>query len=184
MIFTSLNLETKTLRIISLIATLTGIIFILLSNFIGNTAIRTAMVLMFILCVLNIKSKFSYSNTKEKLNYTLGAAAAVLIFFKPQLAMFAIGVIILFLTVPILYKAIRNRDFSDIVKFAVSAIGTIFAVYCILNSRAALNTAIIIIGISFVIIGCILFFDTFVIERKKKKYATYEKEEHRFEKVE
>jgi len=176
MFFTNMNVETKTLRIISLVITLIGIIFILASKYVGIIAIRTSMVLIFFLCALNFKSVYEYANTKEKINNILGIAASILIFVEPQFAMFIVGVAILIMTVPVLYKMIKNKEFSDVVMFTVSAIGTAFSIYCIVNSRAALNTVIIIIGISFVILGCLLLFQTFDINRNKKKYATYEKE--------
>ncbi|MDD4781438.1 MAG: hypothetical protein PHT02_12680 [Tissierellia bacterium] len=176
MLFGNLNVETKTLRIISLIITFIGIIFILASNYVGNLAIRLSMIIIFILCLLNYKMTYNYSSVKEKLNMLFALVGSLLVFIKPSLTMFIIGVAILIITVPYLYKSIKNKDYSDKVMLILSTVGTLFSIYCILNTRAALNAVINIIGIAFVILGCLMFFDTFNTERKR--HAIYEHDKH------
>ncbi len=96
----------------------------------------------------------------------------------------------LILSLPIIYKAIKNKDYSDKIMLILSSIGTLFSIYCIINSRAALNTVIIVIGIAFVILGCLILFETFDINRKSNKFAKYNHmnldgdDEHRFENAE
>ena len=191
MFIANLNVETKTLRIISLVITLIGMIFILASNYVGNLAIRIAMIVIFILCLFNFKMAYPFSSTVEKTNMIFGILGTVLVFIKPHLTMFIIGVALLVLAVPTLYKAVKNKDYSDKIMLIISGIGTLFSIYCILNGGAALNTVIIIIGIAFVIIGCLILFETFDINRKSNKFAKYEREdtideedEHRFENTE
>ena len=191
MIFTNFNVETKTLRIISLILTLIGIVFILASNYVGNLAIRIAMMVIFILSLLNFKMSYPFSSTMNKMYMVLGMAGTVLVFIKPQFTMFIIGVVLLVLSLPIIYKAVRKKDYSDKIMIVLSTIGTIFSIYCIINSRAALNTVIIIIGIAFVILSCLILFETFDISRKSNKFVKYEREniieeqdEFRFENAE
>ena len=180
MLFANISLQTKTLRTISLIITLIGIIFILMSRFVGIFAIRSAMVLIFLLCGFNLKTTYKYSSTNEKINNILGLVASAVILIKPELAMFIIGIAILILTIPVFFKMIKNKDYSDTAMLILSIIGTAFSIYCILNSGAALNTVIIIIGIAFVMLGCLLFFETFNINRNIKKYATYQKEKEHY----
>jgi len=191
MFIANLNVETKTLRIISLVITLIGMIFILASNYVGNLAIRIAMIVIFILCLFNFKMSYPFSSTVEKINMIFGILGTVLVFIKPHLTMFIIGVALLVLAVPTLYKAVKNKDYSDKIMLIISGIGTLFSIYSILNGGAALNTVIIIIGIAFVIIGCLILFETFDINRKSNKFAKYEREdtideedEHRFENTE
>lgn len=190
MLFTNLNVETKTLRIISLILALIGIVFILASNYVGNFAIRIAMMVIFILGLFNFKMSYPFSSTMDKMYMVLGMAGTVLVFIKPQFTMFIIGVVILVLSVPIIYKAVRNKDYSDKIMLILSTIGTLVSIYCIINSRAALNTVIIIIGIAFVILSCLILFETFDISRKSNKFVKYEREdvkeedEFRFENAE
>lgn len=187
MLFTNFNVDTKTLKIISLILTLIGIIFILASNYVGNLAIRIAMLVIFILCIFNFKISYPFSSTVEKMNMLLGVAGTILVFVKPHLTMFIIGVALLVVSLPILYKAIKNKDYSDKIMLIISTVGTLFSIYCIINSGSALNTVIIIIGIAFVILGCLILFETFNISRGSNKFATYEQEkddEYHFENTE
>lgn len=174
MIFTNLNLETKTLRYISLIMTLIGIVFILLSNYIGSIAIRISMITVFALNLFNFKISYQSSSTIEKMYMILSMCGTVLVFIRPQFTMFIIGVVILVLSFPIIYKAVKNKNYSDKIMFILSSIGTLFSIYCIINSRAALNTVITVIGIAFVILGCLLLFETFDINRKSNKFFKYE----------
>ncbi len=190
MIFTNLNIETKTLRISSLILTLIGIVFILASNYVGNIAIRITMLVIFMLSLFNFKISYQFSSTMDKMYMVLSMCGTLLVFIKPQLTMFIIGVVMLILSLPIIYKAIKNKDYSDKIMLILSSIGTLFSIYCIINSRAALNTVIIVIGIAFVILGCLILFETFDINRKSNKFAKYNHmnldgdDEHRFENAE
>lgn len=190
MLFANLNAQTKTLRIISLILTSIGIVFILASNYVGNIAIRIAMMVIFMLSLLNFKMSYPFSSTMNKMYMLLGMAGTVLVFVKPQLTMFIIGIVLLVLSVPILYKIVRNKNYADKIMLVLSAIGTLFSIYCIINSRAALNTVIIIIGIAFIILGCLILFETFDISRKANRFVKYEHEEidkedeYRFENAE
>jgi len=165
MLFTNLNMKIKTIRIISLSFTLTGIIFILASKYIGSFAIRLAMLMTITFCLINIKMTYKYLTTKEKTNYMVAITASVLGLLKPELTMFITGIMLLFLTVPIYINAIKTRDYSDIIILIISGIGILFATYCILNSKAALNTVVIIIGIIFTILGCLTLYETLNIKK-------------------
>lgn len=190
MIFTNLNIETKTLRISSLILTLIGIVFILASNYVGNIAIRIAMIVIFMLSLFNLKISYPFSSTTDKMYMMLSMCGTLLVFIKPQFTMFIIGIVMLILSLPIIYKAIKNKNYSDKIMITLSSIGTLFSIYCIINSRAALNTVIIVIGIAFVILGCLILFETFDINRKSNKFANYNHmsldsdDEYRFENAE
>ncbi len=186
--FSNINIKTKWKKIISLCLTLIGITFILASNYIGYFVMRLTMVAVFILCLLNFKMTYNYSNIKEKINHLIGVVGSVLVFVKPQLLMLIIAAVILFLTLPIIYKAIRTKDFSDKIMLVISFIGILFSVYCIINMKAALNTVVIIIGIAFVVVGCLIMYDELERDKKLKKKESYynydDQEEFRFEEVE
>lgn len=161
MLFSNLNLKTKTLKIISLSLTLAGILFILASNYIGSLAIRLAMILILLFCIANIKMTYKYLTTKEKTNYLLAIAAFILGLFKPELTMLILGFLLLFFTVPPYINTIKSKDYSDIIMLIINGTGILFASYCIINSKAALNTIIIIIGLILIIIGCLSFYEVF-----------------------
>lgn len=149
------NLKSKTLTIISLSLTITGIIFILGSSFIGSAAIRLAMILILLFCIVNVKMTHTYLTAREKTNYTIAISASVLGLIKPELTMFTTGVFLLFLTLPNCFKTIKTKDYSDTAMLVINLAGILFATYCIINSKAALNTVIIIIGILLTITGCL-----------------------------
>ena len=152
-----LNLKPSALKLISLILTVTGIIFIMASQYIGSIAIRIAMIVLILFSIINIKTTYNIS-LKEKITYLLAIAAALIGFYKPEFTMLIFGIFLLYITLPIYFKSIKNKDYSDFISLIISGTGILFAVLCILNSKAALKTVIIIIGIAFTILGCLSLF--------------------------
>ena len=152
---TNLNLQLKTLKILSLILTIIGIIFILASKHIGSISIRFAMSILLIFCAVNFKMTYEYLSLKEKINYLIAALAAFAGLFKPESTMLIFGIFLLYITLPIYFKSIKNKDFSDVINLIISGAGILFAVFCIFNSKTALQTIIIVIGIALTILGCI-----------------------------
>ncbi|MEL7649599.1 MAG: hypothetical protein AAGU76_16010 [Sedimentibacter sp.] len=181
MLLASLKFKTKTLKIISLTLTLTGIIFILGSRHIGNFAIRAAMLMVLSFCFINVKMTYRYMKTREKINYLAAVSASVLGWFKPELVMFIIGILLMFLTVPVYFNAIRNRDYSDIVMLVASGTGILFGAYCILNSRAALNTVVVIIGIVLTIAGCLALYEVLYAGNEVNDVVLEEDADYKFE---
>ncbi|MDD3924857.1 MAG: DUF308 domain-containing protein [Erysipelotrichaceae bacterium] len=151
----NLNIQSKTLKILSLILTVTGIIFILASKHIGSISICLAMIIILIFCVVNFKMTYTYLSLREKINHLIAALAAFAGLYKPESTMLILGIFLLYITLPIYVKSIKNKDFSDVINLIISGAGILFAVFCIFNSKAALHTIIIIIGIAFTILGCI-----------------------------
>jgi hypothetical protein len=178
-----MNLKTGTLKIISLSLTLAGIIFILASKYIGSIAIRLVMFAVLFYSLTNIKMTYKYLTTKEKINYVALVAAAVLGLFRPELIMFITGILLLILTVPIYFNAIRKSDYSDVIMLIVSGAGILFASYCIINSKAALNTVIIIIGIAMTIIGCLSLFEALYSKPDDNSNDSDDSDNHTFENI-
>lgn len=163
--FSNLNINSKTLKILSLILTVTGIIFILASRYIGAIAIRLVLIVLLLLCVVNFKMTYKYLSKKEKVTYLIAATAAVLGIFKPELTMLILGVFLLYLTMPVYIKSIKSSDYSDVITLIISGTGILFAILCILNSKAALQTIINIIGIGLTIIGCICLYQILITKK-------------------
>ncbi len=158
--FYKLKYNSKTLLIVSLLLTLTGIIFILAANYIGSTAIRLAMLALLVFLVLNIKMTYRYISNREKLNYTIAFCGSILGLIKPELTMMLIGIIILYFVLPSYINIIKSKNYSDIVSLVINGAGILFGFYCIINSKAALSTVIIIMGIILTISGCLLLYNT------------------------
>lgn len=165
MLFTNFNLKTNTLKIISLSLTLAGIIFILASRYIGSIAIRLALISVLFFLTANIKMTYMYLTTKEKVDYMLAAIFSITGLFRPELTMFIIGIMLLYITVPPYINVIKSKDYSDIIMLIVYGIGILFASYCIINSKAALNTVIKIIGVILTVSGCLCLYDVFTNNR-------------------
>ena len=163
--FSNLSIQSKTLKILSLILTVTGIVFILASKHIGAIAIRLAMISLLLFCIINFKMTYTYISKKEKITHLFAATAAVLGIFKPELTMLILGIFLLYLTLPLYIKSIKNKDYSDVITLIISGTGILFAVLCFLNSKAALQTIIILIGVAFTILGCISLYQ-FLITNK------------------
>ena len=153
--FSNLNINSKTLKILSLILTVTGILFILASKYIGIIAIRLAMITLLLFCIINLKMTYKYLSKKENITHFIAVTAALLGIFKPESTMLILGAFLLYLTLPLYIQSIKNKDYSDVLTLIMSGTGILFAVLCILNYKAALQTIIIIIGIALTILGCI-----------------------------
>jgi prepilin signal peptidase PulO-like enzyme (type II secretory pathway) len=104
--------------------------------------------------------------------------AAVIGLFKPESTMLILGIFLLYITLPIYIKSIKNNDFSDVINLIISGTGILFAVFCIFNSKAALHTIIIIIGIAFTILGCISLYQA--LTSKKDNISNDDTEDNLF----
>lgn len=140
--------------------TLAGIIFILAANYIGSTAIRLSMLGLLVFLGLNIKMTYTFISDKDKINYAIALCGAVAGLIKPELTMMLIGIIILYFVLPPYINIIKSKNYSDVVSLIINGAGILFGSYCIINSKAALNTVIIIIGIILTISGCLLLYNT------------------------
>ena len=112
---------------------------------------------------------YKYLSLKEKINYLIAITAAVLGIIKPELTMLILGVFLLYLTLPLYFKSIKNKDYSDVITLIISGTGILFAVFCILNSKAAIQTVIIIIGIFLTILGCISLYQALITIKNKTR---------------
>ena len=181
------NFGFKTLRLISIIIALIGLVFVFASSFIGIFSIRLAAIGLIVFCLINFNFSTAFALNYEKLLSILGIVGGVLVFIYPGLAMFLIGIGLLIFSVPIIYKAIKKRDFSDIITFSIAILALCFAVYCIVNGTAAISTVVKLIGIILVIIGCIFFYRSIDLEKSTNSFMNDIKngiDEYRFSSAE
>ena len=177
----NLNIQSKTLKILSLILTVTGIIFILASKHIGSIAIRLALIFLLLFSIVNFKMTYKYLSLKEKITYLAAVVASIFGIFKPESTMLILGIFLLYLTLPLYIKSIKNKDYSDIITLIISGTGILFAILCILNSKAALQTIIIIIGIAFTILGCLSLYQVLITKKDNISYSETEDSIFKFE---
>lgn len=176
----NLIIQSKVLKVLSLILTITGMIFILASKYIGPAAIRLSMILLLLFSIINFKMTYKYLSLKEKTTSLLAVLSSLLGIYKPELTMIILGVFILYLALPIYIKSIKNKDYSDFITLIISGTGILFALLCILNSKAALQTIIIIIGMALTILGCLFSYQILVA---KKLNSYYEDDNFKFDKT-
>lgn len=162
MLFTNLQLKSNTLKIISLLFTIIGIIFIMFSNYIGIVLVHITIIAALIFCAVNMKMQYKYLKTKEKTNYAIIILALIIGLFKPNLLMILIGILLMYVSIPQYYKIIKTKDYSDVVTLSVHGLSLSFAIYCFLNANAALNTVIITMGIILTIIGCFSLYEVII----------------------
>jgi len=104
---------------------------------------------------------YKYLTTKEKTNYLFAIIASLVGLFRPELIMLVIGFFMLYISIPPYINVIKSKDYSDIVMLIIYGFGILFAFYCIINSKAALNTVVKVIGIIFTVAGCLTLYDIF-----------------------
>lgn len=179
MLFTNLQLNSRTLKIISLLLTITGIIFIMFSNHIGIILVRIAILAAIVYCVISLKTQYEYLKAKEKTTYLIIVLALLIGFYNTNLLMIITGSLLMYLSIPQYYKMVKSKDYSDIVTIIVHGISLSFSIYCFLNANAALNTVIIIVGIILTITGCISLYE--FLMNSSKKSNSENNESKRFE---
>jgi uncharacterized membrane protein len=163
-----IHFQSKVIKFLSLILTVTGIIFILASKHMGSVSVRLAMIILLILCLLNFKMTYPYLSMKEKTTHLLAALAALAGLLKPESTILLLGIILLYISLPVYLKAIKNQDFTDVINIVISGGAILFALFCIFNSKAALQTIIIIIGIFLTVSGCLGLYQALTLTKDNK----------------
>lgn len=174
MFFGQFNFDEKTAKVMAAVSTVIGIIFILAANSVGSTAIRIATLIGLVILSINLKMTYHYIGTIQKTYTITGLILGILILFKPEFVMFILGIGMLIISAPTLYETIKHKDISDKVKIIFSVVTFIFAIFCIINSNAALVTIVRVIGCGFVVFGCYMFYEWLTINRDKTKYSSDE----------
>lgn len=171
MFFKQFVFESKVTRLISIIISLIGLLFVFASSFIGVFSIR--LVAFFLLAFSLISFDFSNLtnfNSKNLLSVT-GIVSGILVIIYPWLAMFIIGVILIVYACPTLYNIFKNKDFSNIVYIVLAILSLCFGIYCIVNGTAAISTIIKLIGILLTVLGCLLFYHSIDTEQSSNKFS-------------
>lgn len=174
MFFSNFDLKANTLKKLAITISLIGVLFIILAGYIGNFAIRFAMVVAIIGFILNIKMTYHYSGTLKKSTDIICLIGAVVVFIFPQLVVFMIGIALLSLSGLSLFQMIKSNDYDDKIKLIASIIGVIFSIFCIINSRGTLEVIIRLIGAFLLAIGCICFYQYINKTRQKSEPQTHE----------
>lgn len=177
------DLEPKKLKIISAILSIVGIVFIIFAKYVGNIAIRIAMLVVFAIMFINIKSTFSYSGRVKKSSDILLLIASVIVFLWPKLLVLILGFCLLYFSIVPIVKMIKTKNIKDVLKLILSVVGIILSIVCIFNSQGMLITVIRVIGVVLVAIGCFCFYK--LIEKlRDEKNGISDGDRYKFEKAE
>jgi len=178
MFFTNINLKANTFKSLAIATSLLGVIFIILAGYIGNLAIRIAMVVAIVVFILNIKMTYHYSGKLKKFTDIMCLIGAIVVFIFPQLVVFIIGIALMYFSGIALFQMVKSGDYEDKIKLIVSIIGVIFSIFCIFNASGTLELVIRLIGALLLAIGCICFFQYITKSRQANDAQT---QDHKFE---
>ena len=181
MFFTNISLKAKTLKTLAIATSLAGIIFIIAASYIGNFAIRFAMVVAIVVFSLNLKMTYHYSGKLKKFTDIMCLIGALVVFILPHLVVFIIGLGLLYFSGLSLFQMIKSGDYEDKIKLIISIIGVIFSIFCIFNASGTLEVVIRLIGALLLAIGCILFYQYITMSRQNNEQQT---QGHKFEESE
>ena len=181
MFFTNISLKAKTLKTLAIVTSLIGIMFIIAASYIGNFAIRFAMVVAIVVFSLNLKMTYHYSGKLKKFTDIMCLIGALVVFILPHLVVFIIGLGLLYFSGLSLFQMIKSGDYDDKIKLIISIIGVIFSIFCIFNASGTLEVVIRLIGALLLAIGCILFYQYITMSRQNNEQQT---QGHKFEESE
>lgn len=172
-------------QIIGLFLSVIGLIFIAFPTIVGVLAVRILTMIFILIGFYGLTFAFFIKSKLTIMTSILTLLVGVYAFINPDQVLFMIGVacVLSALNGIILYlKGQKKRDEKAIIS---SVILLLLGVFSILNSKAALATVVLILGIIIVIIGMIVFFlGKQLIFRKAKQYQQYTAyEEHSGSKV-
>lgn len=162
-------------QIIGLIISITGLLFMAFPSFIGTLAIR---VITFIFLMIGFYSFTFALVSGSKLSIIASAAVLILSFYafiRPEnvLMIIGLGCIISGTNGMIMFFKTRGEGKEKAVISSIILI--LLGVFAVINSKAALATVVMILGIMITIIGLVVFFlgKTLIIRKQKAFFKSH-----------
>lgn len=183
MFYTNFELSTKTLKIIAIITSIIGAIFVLAANHVGNFAIRIAMIVASIVFIVNIRMTYRFSGKLKKTADIFCLIGAIIVLIFPQLLVFILGIALLFYCNVSLFEFIKSKNYRDKIKPIFLLVGIVLSIFCIINSKGTLTIVIKLLGAILVSIGCVCFYQ-YIIKTRKQNSKPDEYDEYKFESAE
>lgn len=182
MFYTDFKFKSKTLKILAIVLSIVGIIFILASKYIGNFAIRLIMIGIIAVVGIDLKATYKYTDKLKKSAYILALVGAIVSLFYPQLVVLILGVVLLYFCAMSLYNIYKKNSFNNIIKLISTIIGVILSLFCIFNSKGILSVVIKILGAILIAVGCFCFYQYINNNNNKSKLSL--EDEYKFENAE
>lgn len=163
----------NTIQVLGLILAVLGLIFVAFPTIIGIFAV-TVITLMFL--VIGFFAMTFAIFVKSRLSMLVSLVIIGVGFYalaNPQYVLFLIGLACMFAGVNgvvLTFSKLKNKNEGTIIS---SILLMLLGVFAMINTKAALSTVVMILGIIIVIMGIIVFFVGTTLPKKKNKAFFY-----------
>lgn len=175
----------STLQIVGLIVAILGLVFVAFPAQVGSLAIRIVALIIASIGLSSLLFSLFVKSSFSTIASTLLIFAGIYAFLHPESILMLLGMSCILAGINGLFlnfSRLKTRgDRSLLMSVAVIALG----IFALLNSKAALITVILIIGIITVILGIMIFLlgNTFSFSKRAIYYKRTEPAEHTSEKI-
>ena len=146
------------LKIFSLVLFVIGLILLLFPGIIGFLGIRIAASLLVAFCIFSFYVSSDSLVRLNRLYLVSGMIGGIIIFIFPSLVMVFTGIGILTYGVYNLYNLIKFKLYNDRTALAIDIVAVLLGLYFIFNGTGAIRQVIRILGISAVVVSCLVFY--------------------------
>jgi len=158
MVNLNINGDKSHLKIFSLVLFVIGLILLLFPGIIGFLGIRIAAVLLVAFCIFSFYVSSDSLVRLNRLYLVSGMIGGIIIFIFPSLVMVFTGIGILTYGVYNLYNLIKFKLYNDRTALAIDIVAVLLGLYFIFNGTGAIRQVIRILGISAVVVSCLVFY--------------------------
>ena len=146
------------LKIFSLVLFVIGLILLLFPGVIGFLGIRIAAAVLVAFCIFSFYVSSDSLIRLNRLYLIAGMIGGIIIFIFPSLVMVFTGIGILTYGVYNLYNLIKFKLYNDRTALAIDIVAVLLGLYFIFNGTGAIRQVIRILGISAVVVSCLVFY--------------------------
>jgi hypothetical protein len=146
------------LKIFSLVLFVIGLILLLFPGVIGFLGIRIAAVLLVGFCIFSFYVSSDSLVRLNRLYLIAGMIGGIIIFIFPSLVMVFTGIGILGYGIYNLYNLVKFKYYNDKTNLVIDITAILLGLYFVFNGAGAIRQVIRILGISAVVVSCIVFY--------------------------
>ncbi len=158
MVNLNINGDKSHLKIFSLVLFVIGLILLLFPGIIGFLGIRIAAAVLVAFCIFSFYVSSDSLVRLNRLYLITGMIGGIIIFIFPSLVMVFTGIGILGYGVYNLYNLIKFKSYNDRTALAIDIVAILLGLYFIFNGTGAIRQVIRILGISAVVVSCLVFY--------------------------
>ncbi len=158
MVNLNINGDKNHLKIFSLVLFVIGLILLLFPGIIGFLGIRIAAAVLVAFCIFSFYVSSDSLIRLNRLYLVAGMIGGIIIFIFPSLVMVFTGIGILGYGVYSLYNLIKFKSYNDKTALAIDIVAILLGLYFIFNGTGAIRQVFRILGISAVVVSCLVFY--------------------------